>query len=74
MDIHQFPGRREPGAGPRWLPARTVILCRSLDHPNAKLIELGLAAAAARGVGATDLTLVAPYLCYMRQDKAFRPR
>ena len=50
-----------------------VILCRSLDHPNDKLIELALTAAAARELGVRHLTLVAPYLCYMRQDKAFRP-
>ena len=35
-------------------------------------MELGFAAATARELGARHLTLVAPYLCYMRQDKAFQ--
>ena len=48
-----------------------VIFCYSLDHPNEKLVELLLAAKTAREIGAKELTLVAPYLCYMRQDKAF---
>lgn len=49
-----------------------IVFCRSLDHPNEKLIELLLAAKTARDLGAKVLTLVAPYLCYMRQDKAFQ--
>jgi ribose-phosphate pyrophosphokinase len=48
-----------------------AILVRSLHHPNAKLVELILAADALRQAGARRLTLVAPYLCYMRQDRIF---
>ena len=55
---------------PASLPSR-VIICRSLNAPNDKLVELLLAAKTARRLGAQTLTLVAPYLCYMRQDKAF---
>lgn len=51
----------------------TALLYRSLDHPNAKLVELLFAASALRARGATRVMLVAPYLCYMRQDMAFRP-
>ena len=36
-------------------------------------MELVLAAATARDLGARHITLVAPYLCYMRQDQAFHP-
>ena len=54
------------------LPERAVLL-RSLHQPNDKLIELLLAARAARGLGVHHLTLVAPYLAYMRQDIAFHP-
>jgi ribose-phosphate pyrophosphokinase len=50
-----------------------VALLRSLDHPNEKLIELLLAARTALALGARHLTLVAPYLAYMRQDIAFTP-
>jgi ribose-phosphate pyrophosphokinase len=53
--------------------ADTVLLYRSLDNPNAKLVEILLAASAARDCGAAKVILIAPYLAYMRQDKAFRP-
>jgi ribose-phosphate pyrophosphokinase len=72
VEIHRFPD----GESKVRLPAtlrRHVILCRSLDHPNDKLIELLLTAETARAAGAQQLTLVAPYLCYMRQDMAFHP-
>ena len=42
-------------------------------YPADKLVELEMAASTARAAGAERLTLVAPYLCYMRQDKAFHP-
>ncbi len=50
----------------------TAIVFRSLNDPNAKLVELLLAAAALRGNGARRVMLLAPYLGYMRQDIAFR--
>lgn len=62
---------RVEGGGGR-LPPRVVIF-RGLERPNEKLIELLLVARSARGLGAAHLTLVAPYLAYMRQDIAFRP-
>jgi ribose-phosphate pyrophosphokinase len=51
--------------------AQTTLVYRSLDRPNAKLVELLLAADAWRRGGVRRLVLVAPYLPYMRQDKAF---
>jgi ribose-phosphate pyrophosphokinase len=72
IDIHRFPDGESKLTLPSRLPA-SVILCRSLDHPNDKLVELVLAASGARKLGAECLTLVAPYLGYMRQDKAFHP-
>ncbi len=72
VKIHHFPDGESKVSLPGTLPKK-VILCRSLDNPNHKLIELMLAAMTARKLGATELTLVAPYLCYMRQDKAFHP-
>jgi ribose-phosphate pyrophosphokinase len=44
---------------------------RSLHDPNAKLVETVLAADALRRAGARRVTLVAPYLPYMRQDMVF---
>ncbi len=68
--VHHFPDGESLVRLPEHLPQR-VILCRSLDDPNRKLVELELAAATALELGAAALTLVAPYLCYMRQDTAF---
>ena len=69
---HRFPDDESRLTLPEKLPGHAVF-CRSLDHPNEKLLELLLAAKTARELGAEELTLVAPYLCYMRQDKAFHP-
>lgn len=49
----------------------TTIIYASLDRPNEKLIALAFAAEALRRGGARRLVLLAPYLCYMRQDTAF---
>jgi len=69
--LHRFPDGELMPVAPR--PARTVIVYCSLDHPNDKLIALLLAADAWRRQGVERLVLVAPYLCYLRQDAVFRP-
>jgi ribose-phosphate pyrophosphokinase len=51
--------------------ASTTVIYASLDRPNDKLLALMFAAEALRRTGAKRLVLVAPYLCYMRQDTAF---
>ncbi len=70
--LHRFPDGESQLTLPAGLPDE-VCICRSLDHPNDKLIELLLAARTARQQGVKTLTLIAPYLCYMRQDIAFHP-
>ncbi len=72
IGVHHFPDGESRLTLPPELPA-AVTICRSLDRPNARLVELLLAAAAARDLGASRVTLVAPYLCYMHQDIAFAP-
>jgi len=72
VGIHHFPDGESRVRLPPRLPSR-IVFCRSLHRPNDKLVELALAARTARELGAERLTLVAPYLCYMRQDKAFAP-
>ncbi len=67
---HRFPDGELKLTLPARLPARIALL-RTLNHPNEKLVELLLAARTARALGAEHLTLVAPYLAYMRQDMAF---
>lgn len=70
--VHRFPDGESKVTVPQDVPRR-VILVRSLDHPNDKLVELLLASATLRAQGVRHITLVAPYLCYMRQDIAFHP-
>ena len=69
---HRFPDGELRLVLPKPLPAR-VILLRGLQQPNEKLVELLIAAPAARELGAQALTLVSPYLAYMRQDMEFTP-
>jgi len=69
---HRFPDGELKLTLPVPLPSDMVVL-RSLHHPNEKLVELVLLADTARALGVRHLTLVAPYLAYMRQDKAFNP-
>jgi ribose-phosphate pyrophosphokinase len=71
VDVHQFPDgeslvRVTSGAS-------SALLFCSLDHPDTKLIQVLLAASALRDGGADRVILIAPYLCYMRQDRAFEP-
>jgi ribose-phosphate pyrophosphokinase len=70
--LHHFPDAESLIRLPPSLPEH-VIICRSLNQPNGKLIELLLCARTARELGAKRITLVAPYLCYMRQDIANQP-
>lgn len=72
IDRHRFPDGELKLRLPATLPPRAVLL-RTLDQPNEKLTELLLVARTARELGAQHLTLVAPYLAYMRQDIAFHP-
>jgi len=76
IERHRFPDEelklRLPFAKTDAFPD-TLVLYRSLDRPNDKLVELLLLARHARRQGASRLVLVAPYLAYMRQDFAFHP-
>jgi ribose-phosphate pyrophosphokinase len=67
--VHRFPdGELRVTVAPA---TDTTLLYAPLDQPNDKLIALLFAAEALRRGGAKRLVLVAPYLCYMRQDAAF---
>jgi ribose-phosphate pyrophosphokinase len=72
VEQHRFPDGETRLRLPPVLPAHTALL-RGLQQPDAKLGPLLLAAAGARELGARHLTLVSPYLAYMRQDMAFTP-
>lgn len=55
------------------LTGRSVALVCTLDRPDPKFLPLLFAASAARQLGARRIGLIAPYLCYLRQDKSFNP-
>jgi len=52
---------------------RAVVIVCTLEHPDEKLVPLIFAAETARAYGATSVSLVSPYLAYLRQDKIFKP-
>lgn len=70
ISVHRFPDGESrvtvPGS------AKRPIIFRPLHDPNAKLIEVLLAASVLRCSRPAAICLLAPYLPYMRQDKAFR--
>lgn len=70
IKVHHFPDKESLVT----LPAsysEHAIFCVSLDYPNNKLIELFFACKTARKQGVKRISLLAPYLCYMRQDTEF---
>ena len=72
IERHRFPDGELRLRLPEALPPR-VVIWRGLHQPNEKIVEILLVAPTARQLGARHLTLVAPYLAYMRQDIAFNP-
>lgn len=50
---------------------KAVDLVCTLSRPDDQFLRLAFAADAARSLGAAEVNLIAPYLCYMRQDKRF---
>jgi ribose-phosphate pyrophosphokinase len=71
VDVHVFPDGEARVTVPG--EAHRPAIYRSFDKPNDKLVEVLLAASVLSNAGAKEMTLVAPYLPYMRQDSAFRP-
>jgi ribose-phosphate pyrophosphokinase len=68
--LHSFPDGESKITLPIELDDH-VVLFRTLNQPNEKLVELFLVAKELKNRPVKRLTLVAPYLCYMRQDKEF---
>lgn len=52
---------------------KAVDLVCTLARPDDGFLRLIFAADAARALGAREVTLIAPYLAYMRQDRRFQP-
>ena len=72
-EIRRFPDRESylrvesevAGAG-------TAIVC-TLARPDDRFLPLAFLARLLRELGARRITLIAPYLAYLRQDRRFRP-
>jgi len=52
---------------------KSVDLVCTLARPDEGFLRLAFSADAVRSLGAREVTLIAPYLSYMRQDRRFRP-
>jgi len=53
---------------------KKIVLVNSFHpNPNDAMVETIFAAQTAKELGARSVTIVAPYLAYMRQDKRFHP-
>lgn len=53
--------------------AKQVMIVCTLDQPDKKFMGLYFFTKIARAMKAATITLICPYLPYMRQDKSFRP-
>jgi ribose-phosphate pyrophosphokinase len=73
LESHRFPDGETYLRLPEIVKDRSVALVCSLANPDPKFLGLFFAARAARELGARQIGLVAPYLCYMRQDNRFKP-
>lgn len=73
LDMRAFPDGETYLRFPDDMSGRDLALVCTLDHPDAKIVPLLFAARTARELGARRIGLIAPYLCYMRQDKRFHP-
>ncbi|MFZ5482020.1 MAG: ribose-phosphate pyrophosphokinase [Myxococcota bacterium] len=73
VEVHTFPDGESRVRVDAPVAGEDVAVVCTLDRPDPKLLPVGFALQAARDLGARRVVLVAPYLCYMRQDRAFRP-
>jgi ribose-phosphate pyrophosphokinase len=73
VEVGQFPDKETNLRFRIDVRGKDIFIVRSLDDPDKKIVDILLAAQAAKELGAKRVVLVAPYLCYMRQDKRFKP-
>jgi ribose-phosphate pyrophosphokinase len=69
LEINTFPDKEMRVRVPA--SADEIFMIYRLDDPDKKILQLIFALSALRDLGARNITLITPYLCYMRQDKAF---
>jgi len=73
LESHSFPDGETYMRIKTAVEGRTIALVCTLADPDRRFLPLSFAARTARALGAGRVGLVAPYLCYMRQDKSFLP-
>lgn len=73
VESRRFPDGESYVRLPAEIAGREVIVVCTLARPDEQFLRLVFVARAARELGAARVTLVAPYLAYMRQDKRFQP-
>ncbi|MBD3303930.1 ribose-phosphate diphosphokinase [Candidatus Woesearchaeota archaeon] len=73
--VKHFPDGETNLRLPKDVKGKEVILVESMHpDPNEIMIEIIFASRTAKELGAKKVTIVAPYLAYMRQDKRFHSR
>ncbi len=72
IETRQFPDGETYVRALSDLAGRAVALVSTLTRPDEGFLRLLFLADAARSLGATQITLIAPYLAYMRQDRRFK--
>ncbi len=70
---HRFPDEESYIRLESDVSGKEVILACTLDRPDTKFLQLYFLSEIIRDAGADKITLVSPYLSYMRQDKKFNP-
>ncbi len=73
VQVHRFPDGESLVRIDADVKGASVDVVCTLDHPDPKLFPLVVLLRTLRELGAARIRLVAPYLCYMRQDRRFHP-
>lgn len=71
LKITKFPDGEFYIQFPREVKGKEILIIQSLVDPNEKIVELLFIGNTAKELGAKKVTLVAPYLAYMRADRRF---
>lgn len=69
--VSKFPDGEFSIKFPLEIKNKEIIIIQSLINPNEKILELLFIGNTAKELGAKKITLVAPYLAYMRADRRF---
>jgi len=73
LDIRRFPDGETYVRVIDNVSGKDIILICTLNYPDDKLLALFFLSKNLKDLGAKKITLIAPYLAYMRQDKKFKP-